>query len=49
MKYQDWVNCDIKMVGDEWSRKPYALATAQGSPIRDQMNDAYEEDLTFYL
>ena len=29
------------MVGDEFSRKPYALAVQQGSPLKDQLNDAY--------
>ena len=27
-------------VGDEFSRKPYALAVQQGSPLKDQFNDA---------
>ena len=33
--------CDLQMVGDEFSRKPYALAVQQGSPLKDQLNDAY--------
>lgn len=28
------------MVGEEFSRKPYALAVQQGSPLKDQLNDA---------
>ena len=35
--------CDLQMVGDEFSRKPYALAVQQGSPLKDQLNDAYVE------
>ncbi len=33
-------NCDLQMVGEEFSRKPYALAVQQGSPLKDQFNDA---------
>jgi len=28
------------LVGEEFSRKPYALAVQQGSPLKDQLNDA---------
>jgi len=28
------------MVGDEFSRKPYAIAVQQGSPLKDQFNNA---------
>ena len=28
------------MVGEEFSRKPYAVAVQQGSPLKDQFNDA---------
>ena len=37
------------MVGDEFSRKPYALAVQQGSPLKDQLNDAYVETRYFSL
>jgi ionotropic glutamate receptor len=40
IKYQTLVNCDLLMVGDEFSRKPYAVAVQQGSPLKDQLNDA---------
>merc|ERR1719187_1975995 len=40
IKYQEMTNCDLQMVGDEFSRKPYALAVQQGSPLKDQLNDA---------
>ena len=33
-------NCDFQLVGEEFSRKPYALAVQQGSPLKDQLNDA---------
>lgn len=28
------------MVGEEFSRKPYAVAVQEGSPLRDLLNDA---------
>ena len=40
IRYQTFTNCDLQMVGDEFSRKPYALAVPQGSPLKDQFNDA---------
>jgi len=40
IRYQTLTNCDLQMVGDEFSRKPYALAVQQGSPLKDQLNDA---------
>ena len=41
VKYLSMTNCDLQMVGDEFSRKPYALAVQQGSPLKDQLNDAW--------
>ena len=43
VKYLSMTNCDLQMVGDEFSRKPYALTVQQGSPLKDQLNDAYVE------
>merc|ERR1712066_104716 len=40
VRYLSQTNCDLQMVGDEFSRKPYALAVQQGSPLKDQLNDA---------
>ena len=40
VKYLSMTNCDLQMVGDEFSSKPYALAVQQGSPLKDQLNDA---------
>ena len=40
IRYQVLPNCDLQMVGEEFSRKPYALAVQQGSPLKDQFNDA---------
>ena len=40
IRYQTLTNCDLQMVGEEFSRKPYALAVQQGSPLKDQLNDA---------
>ncbi|KAK4882739.1 hypothetical protein RN001_006058 [Aquatica leii] len=40
IKYLELVNCDLQTVGEEFSRKPYALAVQQGSPLKDQLNTA---------
>ncbi|KAK0083400.1 hypothetical protein PV325_008825 [Microctonus aethiopoides] len=40
IKYLEMTNCDLMMVGDEFSRKPYAIAVQQGSPLKDQLNNA---------
>ena len=40
VRYLAMTNCDLQMVGEEFSRKPYALAVQQGSPLKDQLNDA---------
>lgn len=40
IRYKVLTNCDLQMVGEEFSRKPYALAVQQGSPLKDQLNDA---------
>ena len=36
----EWIHIILKMVGEEFSKKPYALAVQQGSPLKDQLNDA---------
>lgn len=40
IKYLTITNCDLKQVGEEFSRKPYAIAVQQGSPLKDQFNNA---------
>ena len=40
VRYLSMTNCDLQMVGEEFSRKPYALAVQQGSPLKDKLNDA---------
>lgn len=40
IRYQVMINCDLQIVGDEFSRKPYAIAVQQGSPLKDQFNNA---------
>lgn len=42
IRYLALTNCDLQMVGEEFSRKPYAIAVQQGSPLKDQFNTAYE-------
>lgn len=40
IKYLASTNCDLQIVGEEFSRKPYAIAVQQGSPLKDQFNNA---------
>ncbi|XP_050463521.1 ionotropic receptor 25a [Cataglyphis hispanica] len=40
IKYLILTNCDLIQVGEEFSRKPYAIAVQQGSPLKDQFNNA---------
>lgn len=40
IKYLTLTECDYIMVGEEFSRKPYAIAVQQGSPLKDQLNNA---------
>ncbi|XP_025153353.1 ionotropic receptor 25a isoform X1 [Harpegnathos saltator] len=40
IKYLAMTNCDLAQVGEEFSRKPYAIAVQQGSPLKDQFNNA---------
>ncbi|KAL0269510.1 UNVERIFIED_CONTAM: hypothetical protein PYX00_007214 [Menopon gallinae] len=40
IKYQKLTSCDFQIVGEEFSRKPYAIAVQQGSPLKDQFNNA---------
>lgn len=40
IKYLVMTNCDFAQVGEEFSRKPYAIAVQQGSPLKDQFNNA---------
>ncbi|KAF5277632.1 hypothetical protein FQA39_LY06125 [Lamprigera yunnana] len=39
IRYLILTNCDLTMIGEEFSRKSYALAVQQGSPLKDQLND----------
>ncbi|XP_031338058.1 ionotropic receptor 25a-like [Photinus pyralis] len=40
IKYLELTTCDLQKVGDEFSRKPYALAVQQGSHLKDILNTA---------
>lgn len=40
IRYLEMTSCDLQVVGDEFSRKPYAIAVQQGSPLKDQFNNA---------
>lgn len=41
IRYLVLTNCDLIQIGEEFSRKPYAIAVQQGSPLKDQFNNAY--------
>ncbi|XP_046565888.1 ionotropic receptor 25a-like [Haliotis rubra] len=38
-KYSTLTDCDLWEVGEEFSRKPYALAVQEGSPLRSQLSN----------
>lgn len=40
IRYLVMTSCDLQIVGEEFSRKPYAIAVQQGSPLKDQFNNA---------
>ena len=40
IRYLVLTNCDLQMVGEEFSKKPYAIGVQQGSPLREQLNYA---------
>ncbi|XP_074095808.1 ionotropic receptor 25a [Cotesia typhae] len=40
IRYLEMTTCDLISIGDEFSRKPYAIAVQQGSPLKDQLNNA---------
>lgn len=40
--YLEATNCDFKILGKEFSQKPYALAVQKGSPLKDQLDAAYD-------
>ncbi|XP_044735980.1 ionotropic receptor 25a-like isoform X2 [Chrysoperla carnea] len=40
IRYLQLTDCDLQMIGEEFSRKPYAVAVQQGSPLKDQFNTA---------
>ncbi|XP_058796217.1 ionotropic receptor 25a-like isoform X2 [Phymastichus coffea] len=40
IKYLVMTDCEFTQIGDEFSRKPYAIAVQQGSPLKDQFNNA---------
>merc|ERR1712168_1050099 len=40
IRYSVMTSCDLMSVGDEFSRKPYALAVNKGSPLKDELSGA---------
>jgi len=55
-KYATLTDCELWQVGEEFSRKPYALAVQDGSPLKDQLstvilqllNERFLEELKTY-
>lgn len=39
LKYVDVVNCDLMVVGDEFSLKPIAFAVSTASPLRKDLDE----------
>ncbi|XP_076060298.1 ionotropic receptor 25a [Oratosquilla oratoria] len=40
IRYAILTSCDMLSVGEEFSRKPYALAVTKGTPLKDQLSGA---------
>ncbi|XP_047486549.1 ionotropic receptor 25a-like isoform X2 [Penaeus chinensis] len=40
IRYAILTSCDMMSVGDEFSRKPFAIAVTKGSPLKDQLSGA---------
>ncbi|KRX67691.1 Glutamate receptor ionotropic, kainate 1 [Trichinella sp. T9] len=38
LRYIEITDCRLQVVGEEFSRRPYALAVQQGSPLKDQFS-----------
>ena len=49
MRYQALINCGLRRVGEDLFPKPYALAIQKGSPLKERLNDAYEENHCFLI
>ncbi|XP_013788799.1 ionotropic receptor 25a-like, partial [Limulus polyphemus] len=43
VKYAAYSDCDLQVVGNEFSRKPMAIAVQEGSYLRDQLSSAILE------
>ncbi|KAK3865075.1 hypothetical protein Pcinc_029281, partial [Petrolisthes cinctipes] len=40
IRYAILTSCDVMSVGDEFSRKPFAIGVTKGSPLKDQLSGA---------
>lgn len=38
IRYLEMTNCDLQVVGEEFSRKPYAIGVQQGSPLKAEFD-----------
>ena len=41
-------NCDLQIVGGEFSKRPYGIAIQKGSPIKDEFNTMYGYNLRVF-
>ena len=39
IRYAILTSCDIMSVGDEFSRKPFAIGLTKGSPLKEQFSE----------
>lgn len=39
IKWLTWTDCRFRQLTEEFSRKPYAIAVQQGSPLKDEFNN----------
>ena len=38
--------CNLEEIGEEFSRKPYALAVQKGSPLKDMLSERQQDRQT---
>lgn len=39
IKYLEITNCDLTVIGEEFAKKPLALAVQKGSPLKQTLNE----------
>lgn len=41
IRYLVMTNCDLRQVGEEFGKMPFAFAVKKGSPLKSMLDDAY--------